>query len=134
MFAPALPELFAQSWNETIGDDLPPWAINRGWCYQFAMVLYMLAHAMGKRPVFVQTHNHAWVEIDGVHYDSENLKGAAHALSPWGPKRVQLRDALEFWANNGRSGRVRFDVVKKTLTKAGIGAINEGNQINLGRS
>jgi hypothetical protein len=107
--------LFLETWNEYTGDNLTYDRINYGWCYQLALVI----HGIYGGELVTPGYSHAWVNIDGLDYDSENLRGGNIA------KYYDEDDVMPYtrshfikvWSTRGNSGDVRLDVVKATINR-----------------
>ena len=112
---PMLVDLFLDTWEQYRSEYLGLWDINRGWCYQFALVIYQVYGGTLQTPGF----GHAWVKISGLDYDCVNLNGTD--LKPrWGEPRPEYEDLEEFcsqWSNVGNSGRVDWDVIEQTVAE-----------------
>lgn len=107
-----LAELFIDVWHRRTG--VKPWSINRGWCYQFALVLARLHADKGVK--LHTTVGHAWIEIDGVFYDSDTPQGTTEPLcSYYEPEQLSMQNFEEFWYSRGGSGPVNWDVIEEVI-------------------
>jgi|JI10StandDraft_1071094.scaffolds.fasta_scaffold02631_32 hypothetical protein len=106
LFRPKLISLFAL----TFGIEATPTLsvaqrINTGFCYHFAFALKRL-HPSVK---LVSCNCHAWVEANGLKYDSLNPKGTSNTLCGRcdlsAAKTMSQRNFVKRWAN-GNSGPI----------------------------
>lgn len=116
---PILVDIFVDTWNRFNESDsylaeITHECINRGWCYQFAMVVHELygGKLMSNDPF------HAWVEIEGFAYDTDNLDGIEPRLFWHYDKAFQSEDKKHFesiWDGLGGSGSIQYDVVNAVV-------------------
>lgn len=122
MFKPipdGLPEMFVKVWNKYNEGWLhisEVERINWGWCYQFAAILKGIHGDQCK--LWHNPPMHAWIEINGIFYDTENLCGADDSglcsrVSGW---EITIKELDETWRWSGGSGAIRWDIVKETVS------------------
>jgi hypothetical protein len=119
-------DTFVESWNETHSYHIERSDINRGWCYQFAVIVYEI-YKNKHDCELVFTFGHCWIKMNGRHYDAINIEGVDDpgdlcCLSrySWGGivhthKSVQELD--DHWSAMGNSGAVDWKTVRLTLNK-----------------
>lgn len=113
---PLLVDLFVEAWNEERVDDLVAEDINRGWCYQFALVIHQVYGGTLQTPGL----RHAWVRINGVDYDSDNLSGTLKMEQWWEKPDREFSHPKKFceqWREVGRSGDIAWDVIDRTVAE-----------------
>lgn len=115
--------------------------INCGECFVWAWGVYNFLKDRGIPSDLVSciSHGgHAWVEIDGVAYDSEHLNGTTTKSllkefvdGCWGKPEFYYQDEEEFyyhWRNNGRRCDMLGDKEVLAKMKRSLGQISRRNQ------
>ena len=110
-------KIFRKTWKECTGDEVLD--INRGWCYQFALILHAIH---GDKVKLCSTDQHVWVEFNGKHYDSEHRHGSKHPLDKGlirsGHWYGNVKEIERYWNCYGIGGPVRWDVINRVVTEA----------------
>ena len=117
---------FVDTWNKMTVDD-GDWAsslerseINFGWCYQLAI---LLRKYHGPKAQLWFNHYHCWIEIDGVHYDTDHPEGTTLDTmavdEPPVMRRASITATADAWCEGG-SGEVNLDVIEAILKKNGF--------------
>lgn len=106
-----LADLFKEVWQKHTG--LKVWGINHGWCYHFALVLKRIH---GDRVKLHTTAGHAWIEVDGMFYDSNTPQGSSEPLCHYERQELPEDQFEEFWRTRGGSGPVRWDVINEVVS------------------
>lgn len=114
LIPPGLVERFMKVWNKQYQNYHPidtPDRINYGWCYQFAMVLKLIH---GNKAKLHSDHGHCWVEIDGIHFDSEYPKMGTF-IHPGQSKEMSVDETVDYWKHGG-SGSVDWALAKEVAS------------------
>lgn len=115
MISNELVDLFLEVWKEKEGHAPSKRKINYGWCYQFALVLYRVYGG----ELWSAEDDHAWIKVDGKHYDSEHLTGVVDPkkLSYCKPRIIGEKEFIEFWNDGGGSGKVRLEIIEEVVSR-----------------
>ena len=108
---------FVKAWNKSDETDdlLQEWQINRGWCYQFAL---LIKEVYGSKCHLYMDQGHAWVKIGRkYYYDCVHLNGTTDMgdIRSWGgdPSEVSTKDLVTHWEVDGYSGDVQWGVIQE---------------------
>ena len=115
-----LVQAFVTAWNKLnhnrYNEGLQAHEINRGWCYQFALVMKKVYK---NRCTIYTNRCHAWVKMNGLFYDSDHREGTDDRWeidnSHDEPRHVTMGECEEYWNKNGSSGEVRWDVIEHAI-------------------
>jgi len=107
---PNLVETFVTVWNKRNNSSIGVSSINCGWCYQFAVVIVAIYGGEFMTPGWY----HAWVKVDGLNYDSANLKGTTDENMQAG-KVVSYEKLKEIWDERGSSGPIQEDTLLEVI-------------------
>lgn len=90
-------------------------SINSGRCYDWAYIAYCL----WPNVTLWTTERHAWVEVNGLHYDSESPNGVddpeklrcneQFPANDVGPEMIQAEKFKDFWNGNGGGRTYHWD-------------------------
>ena len=107
----SLVTLFVLHWNGNSHNTVTRHNINRGWCYQFALVIKSIYG--GDLITSKDDSDHCWVRINGIDYDSDNLTGSD--LTQDDEEYLSLDETIEYWSSVGRSGEVDENILSLVL-------------------
>lgn len=118
-------DIFITTWSDMDGK-MPEWMswqtsggfrrsdINCGWCYQIAVVFKRIYGGEYVTPGY----RHAWIRINGLDYDSDNLSGVPDLGVKWSPGEVVNEEELcDIWGERGNTGEVRMDIVEEVVRR-----------------